>query len=241
MRHALGQNDFYCSAPALAYSAWATASNLRDRLSPDAWRAIADLTGLLNSNTFTDADALDRANTALRILSAFSGLAQENMTRGEGWLFMEIGRRIERAINVSRFARALACEAATPAAIDALLELGDSQITYAQRYFLTSSRAAALDLLALDPSNPRSCAFQVERLYEYINRLPGHHPEELLTPSQSLIERLRTDLHVADARRVDEGFLVAQEDSLMTLSNLLSERYLINRNRLDLEPDDEAE
>jgi uncharacterized circularly permuted ATP-grasp superfamily protein/uncharacterized alpha-E superfamily protein len=240
-RDALARNDLFCAAPALAFSARITASNLRDRLSPDAWRAIADLSDLLNANpNFADSDALDRANTALRILSAFSGLVQENMTRGEGWLFLEIGRRIERAINVSRCARALADEAATPAAIDALLEIGDSQITYAQRYFLTSSRASALDLLVLDPSNPRSCGFQVERLYDYINRLPGHRAEDVLTPSERIVERLRTDLHVADARRVDDAFLIAQENALMELSNTLSERFLINRNRLDLEPEDEA-
>ena len=31
-------------------------------------------------------------------LSAFSGLVMESMTRGDGWRFLDIGRRLERAI-----------------------------------------------------------------------------------------------------------------------------------------------
>ena len=30
-------------------------------------------------------------------LSAFSGLGMESMTRGPGWRFLDMGRRIERA------------------------------------------------------------------------------------------------------------------------------------------------
>ena len=40
----------------------------------------------------------ERVEAALRIIASFSGLAQENMTRLGGWRFLELGRRIERAI-----------------------------------------------------------------------------------------------------------------------------------------------
>ncbi len=34
----------------------------------------------------------------LELLSAFSGMERENITRGPGWLFMSLGRRLERAM-----------------------------------------------------------------------------------------------------------------------------------------------
>lgn len=238
-RQALTRMDCFGGVPALATAARQSASTIRDLLSPDAWRVIADFAQMFPGGAFwPDADLYDRADAGLRTLASFAGLAQENMTRAEGWRFLEIGKRIERAIAASRCVRALASPQATRASIDALLELGDCQITYAQRYFLTSSRAAAIDLMVLDPTNPRSCAFQANRLHDLVNRLPGHRPEEMLTHCQRLVERLTTELHVIDANDLDESFLLLQEEGLMVLSEGLSDRYLINRDRLDLSGED---
>ena len=44
----------------------------------------------------------ERVDGALRIIASFSGLAQENMTQLAGWRFLELGRRIERAIATCR-------------------------------------------------------------------------------------------------------------------------------------------
>ena len=38
-------------------------------------------------------------------LSAFSGLVMESMTRGHGWRFLDIGRRLERAIQMVELLR----------------------------------------------------------------------------------------------------------------------------------------
>ena len=38
----------------------------------------------------------------LELLSAFSGMERENINRGLGWLFMTMGRRLERAIYLTR-------------------------------------------------------------------------------------------------------------------------------------------
>ena len=35
-------------------------------------------------------------------LAAFSGMEMENMTRGHGWVFLDLGRRIERSIGIAR-------------------------------------------------------------------------------------------------------------------------------------------
>ena len=76
---------------------------LRDRISADAWRVLNHF-----DQQFAAAPALEplRARTraialldeAIIMLSAFSGLVMESMTRGHGWRFLDIGRRLERAI-----------------------------------------------------------------------------------------------------------------------------------------------
>ncbi len=68
----------------------------------------------------------------LELLSAFSGMERENINRGVGWLFMSIGRRLERAIYLTRQLR----EITTPLAeqdwplLECLLEVADSSMTY---------------------------------------------------------------------------------------------------------------
>ncbi len=52
------------------------------------------------------------AELTLQELASFAGLAQENMNRAAGWRFLEMGRRIERAINTMRFARQFAYDEA---------------------------------------------------------------------------------------------------------------------------------
>src|SRR5262249_14402553 len=43
-------------------------------------------------------------------------------------------------------------------ALDVLLELADSQITYRLRYVMVAAPAPVIDLVVLDPNNPRSLA-----------------------------------------------------------------------------------
>ena len=64
------------SAIALVQDARRAASFIRERLSADAWRLIEDLHDTLRRDVslpLTEADVLDRAEAALRTLSAISG------------------------------------------------------------------------------------------------------------------------------------------------------------------------
>ncbi|MER8124795.1 alpha-E domain-containing protein, partial [Acinetobacter baumannii] len=87
----------------------------------------------------------------LKSLAAFSGLSQENMVRGAGWRFLDIGRRIERGVTTCRFARHFVENDAPGNSLDALLDLTDSQITYRSRYMLGAALQPVLDLVMLDP------------------------------------------------------------------------------------------
>src|SRR5262249_57015962 len=69
--------------PSLIGAAQSAASVIRDRFSPDAWRALTDLFELINApidHPPTESAIFERTNGALRIIASFSGLAQENMS-----------------------------------------------------------------------------------------------------------------------------------------------------------------
>ena len=114
----------------------------------------------------------------VRFVAILSGLAQENMTRGTGWRFLDLGRRLERAQFV--VTGALAPFAHSPidweAAMWVALELCDSTITYRTRYLGQLQPAPVLDLVVLDDSNPRSLAFQLRAMeghLDYLARISG--------------------------------------------------------------------
>src|SRR5262249_56024195 len=121
---ALQGRDFEGALPYLIGAAQSAASVIRDRFSPDAWRALTDLFELINApidHLPTESAIFERTNGALRIIASFSGLAQENMSQLAGWRSFELGRRIERAIATCRFVRQFAF-AKLDGALDVLLE-----------------------------------------------------------------------------------------------------------------------
>ena len=58
----------------------AAASVIRERFSPDAWRALTDLVELINApldQGLTESALIERVNGALRIIASFSGLRRK--------------------------------------------------------------------------------------------------------------------------------------------------------------------
>ena len=86
-------------------SAVYSASQIRDRFSPDGWLALNDLSqdrAAASPTRVQPGDDATRAMTVLlRKLAGFSGLVHENMYRFAGWRFLEIGRRLERGIQIA--------------------------------------------------------------------------------------------------------------------------------------------
>jgi uncharacterized alpha-E superfamily protein len=233
-RAALQRTDFEGSLPRLVGAARFAASVIRDRLSPDAWRALTALGEAIDAPLPagpSESVMFDRADACLRILSSFSGLAQENMTQLGGWRFLELGRRIERSIATCRFVRQFASEPTMDGSLDVLLELCDSQITYRQRYVMVAARAPVIDLVVLDPSNPRSVAFQIDRIEAHLAELPRRNTTGRLTPSQQAVAPMATALRTIDAALIDDDVIARVESSLMKLSDAIASAYLNHNER----------
>lgn len=220
----------YGSARANVGEARRTASVIRERLSIDAWRLFGDLQRQLTLESGrqpSEGEVYEVADRALKTLAAFSGLSQENMVRGPGWRFLDIGRRIERGIATCRFARHFAESNAPSDGLDALLDLTDSQITYRSRYMIGASLQPVLDLVMLDPYNPRSVAFQIDRLDTEIRDLPSLTEDGMLEAPRRLILKLAAECRTSEASRLDRASILLFEQLLMGVSSAIADRYFL--------------
>jgi uncharacterized circularly permuted ATP-grasp superfamily protein/uncharacterized alpha-E superfamily protein len=205
--------------------------NVRERLSAD----MTFLLGKLRDSIQIDAGAefLEYTPTltaCLELLSAFSGMERENINRGSGWLFMSIGRRLERAIFLARQLR----EVTIPLAerdwplLECLLEVADSSMAYRARYYTTLQPVALLDVLLADEKNPRSLDFQLDHLADLYEKLPRNLPGELAAMRLAVAElrafdlrQMRYPLPGAKTLKQDAEGLAELEQFLRHLENLL--------------------
>jgi uncharacterized alpha-E superfamily protein len=229
-REALFEMEAVGSVIHLVRAARRTASSMRERLSADFWTLLLDLESRLmepDSDPLSEAGTLQQVETALQILAALSGLAQENMNRGVGWRFLDVGRRLERGVNTCRITRALADDAATIDDLDLLLDLADSQITYRARYLVGLALRPVRDMVMLDPFNTRSAAFQIFTLKEHLAALPSLLDDGMLEAPNRILLPLATEMETADAGvfGVKKMFLV--EQALMKLSDAIADRYFL--------------
>ncbi len=151
------------------------AASARDRLSDDTWRFIHRLEDIVHKPR--------RANRAGELsgtldnlvlhLAAISGMQAENMTRGQGWRFLEIGRRIERSIYTLTYLDAAKKRTeGIGRLLEALLQTCDSMMTYRRRHFSLPKLPAVVDLLYFDTTNPRSVVHQMRIIHEEISHFP---------------------------------------------------------------------
>jgi uncharacterized alpha-E superfamily protein len=115
-------------------------------------------------------DALEHLATQL---SAISGAQGDRMTRDEAWRLLFAGRHIERIAAMTSILRVVAQtgQLATPAGFDLLLQLFDSTLTYRSLYPGRLEVPALLDLLVVEPTNPRGLYGVHERLCSKLDEI----------------------------------------------------------------------
>lgn len=215
-----------------------SARSLKERLSSDAWRLLNRLDQEFPSAILSgEAHLLNQVNTldrAILTLASFSGLMMENMTRSQGWRFLDIGRRLERALQLVELLRhgLAGVIIDEQAALELLLQIADSAITYRTRYYTSMQADLVLDLLLVDEANPRSVGFQLQTLASHMRKLPGQDQSARLPDEQQFIVKALTAARLArtselaadrDQLRV---FLDELRQDLFNASNALSSRYL---------------
>ena len=211
---------------------------LRDRFAPDVWRTASRPPPTIDA--LRPGSALGAARQLVARFSVLSGLAAENMVRGPSWHFLKMGYRLERSLSICRVVRQLAGAdkakaGAVPGtdALAALLDICDSQISYHARYLAGVARAPVLDLLLLDPANPRALVFQLEALAGHIAALPALREDAPPEAPLRLAHAALGPLQATTVAAWDEALLAATEARLLALSEAIAERYFLHVERGD--------
>lgn len=219
------------------------AATVRDLISLDTWRIIREMDETFRpaegSNGFLD--MLVKVESLMLDLTALTGQIAEGMTRTHAWRFLDLGRRLERTLQASQLIRAVVAEGEgnDAAALESLLEVSDSLMTYRSRYYSRFQLGAVLDLLVTDETNPRSMAYQLVQCTSHAAQLPrdsimpGQVTEERL--AASLLHLIRRTDPVAIARAYESGddepldsLLTTIDATLPKLSDALSHRYFFH-------------
>ena len=166
----------------------------------------------LSSDVFTVLGAMERAcqrardgavlETGVDVLSgalALAGIASENMVRDVGWQLLDVGRGLERALQTLALTRWVVGDVHPPAVerhlVRAALTAGESVVTHRRRYAGREGVESMIELMLLDPDNPRSVAFQLRRVREALERVPGPAVAQV----RALLDEAEADLHARAA------------------------------------------
>ncbi|NJK91676.1 MAG: circularly permuted type 2 ATP-grasp protein [Blastochloris sp.] len=222
------------------------AATVRDRISTDTWRILHQLEetlcqgageqGVSGRQHPATADQLLLLNKVILSLSAFNGMVAENMTQSLGWCFLELGRKTERAIYSARLVEETLREEGEQGspALEVLLEIFDSIITYRQKYFILQAEAV-MELVLSDEENPRSLIRQLRRIQSCLCELPQGNQPEAGRAEEKMVERALSQMGLLEfgeskgQEGAERGRLVEQlarvEACVQECANLVALRY----------------
>jgi uncharacterized circularly permuted ATP-grasp superfamily protein/uncharacterized alpha-E superfamily protein len=193
-----------------------TASNVRERLSPEQWSTInhcienfqKDCHKAAHFHDFSSSLAIDALKQASSSLAAITGAQTDRMTRDDGWQLLSIGRHIERLSFLTTVLDSaiemglLFNPNVDSSGYTALLNLFDSTITFHAQHQQSREIAPLLSLLVMDDENPRSLAWVSKALRARLSKLAGterNNPDELSRSVTNLQDYDLYRLSTADA------------------------------------------
>jgi uncharacterized alpha-E superfamily protein len=219
------------------------ASTVRDLMSLDSWRIIHQMNDDFrpSAGRHSFLDLLDKIDMLLVQLAAYAGEIAESMTRTYAWRFLDLGRRMERALQEAQLLRGMLStgSGSEPESLETLLEMLDSVMTYRSRYGSRFQLGAVLDLMMCDETNPRSVAYQLVECVAHVGHLnlgvQGENKPADHEVATSLLQIVRN----ADVVRISREYEGGESDALNALldtigatlpdlSDVISHRYFFH-------------
>ncbi|GAB3583720.1 circularly permuted type 2 ATP-grasp protein [Calidifontibacter terrae] len=211
-----------------------TSYAVRELLSTDTWLLLSRLETALG-NAGNDEPLNDVLAQLLESLLGLAGVAGENTVRDEVWTFMDLGRRIERSLQLTSLLRSATGAERSPV-IDgeitaATLRAVDSAITFRRRLASGNGPASPfggmLQLLLRDPINPRSLEFQLGRMRELVDPLGDPAVSAAVVGLQSRLVSVRPEDLAAGSRLQLSTWCAQVIDDLRALSDLIADTYFV--------------
>jgi len=183
---------------------------VREQLSADTWQLVGDIEEELGRFRRRPPTQFVGAQPSLlrlqRSLLALSGVCAENMERDSAWLFLDGGRRLERARSLVRLLRSVLVHKRAGVVedllVESLLKTSESLIIFRRRAGAVLHVAGALDLLVYDVANPRSVLFQLDQLVAHLAELPKRSSAQRLGNEERLALESTTLLRLTDPDRL---------------------------------------
>ncbi len=225
-------------------SLYVAAQAVRDRLSNDAWRIFIQIHESLDQvktlqNPSCD-EVLEFLDRLILMLASFDGLASESMSRGQGWRFLEMGKRLERVLGILGLIRHMILRPLTDEAtvLQSFLEIMEGIITYRRRYPAQIEFTSVFDLILCDESNPQSLAYQLRVISDHIHSLNKRNKNGLNLEQRLILESL-TKVRLTDVQSLEKKdesglrthlaeYISDLESNARKLYEALNDRYLVH-------------
>ena len=181
-------------------------NEVRDHWSTDTWRVIRGMEEELQHDiSFSHHGSLQMLQTLDNLITstvAFIGLNRESISREQGWIMLDLGRKIEQSLLVITMLKTTLVKKGSEQVEynlqQAVLISNEGLVNYRYKYRRPIQILLVIDLLLFDPNNPRSLTYQVVRLKNYLQNLPKNPSNHSLTEYERLILEADTLLKLAD-------------------------------------------
>jgi len=226
----LGSSDGATSVGYYLRALKMAASSVREQLSPAHWLVIVRAEGELSagcaehtrSGDYSSQAALQLLKNTSDHMAAITGAQTDRMTHDDGWRLLSMGRDIERlGFLAGALARGFETGSVhTKEGFETMMALFDCTTTFHARYPQSRDIAALLDLLVLDPDNPRSLARVANALRGLLAKLADGAPGQLGTLSLRVPDPRTWDLAQLCETRPSgsNGYFFALNDLLLQCS-----------------------
>jgi uncharacterized alpha-E superfamily protein len=207
------------------------ARQVREQISSEMWSELNALYHFVKQYDREDLEQdlpLDFLNEVRRKLTLFKGETNSTMSHGEEWLFLQIGRHVERAVNTSTILSAHSEELSGHAEVGhlellALLRGLNSFEGYLKRYTAEFNAENIVEFLLLNPVHPHSILFSVRRLAGSIAELPEMSARGQRSGVERLAGRLVATLSYSSVEEVlSSGLRPALENVIRQCAQLHS-------------------
>ncbi|MEO5997016.1 MAG: circularly permuted type 2 ATP-grasp protein [Chitinophagaceae bacterium] len=216
---------------------------VRDHWSTDTWRVLRGMEEAWTTFVKTPhpghlrmLQALDNLVTSM---VAFTGLNRESISREQGWIMLDTGRKIEQSLLLitmleSTLVRKLN-EQVEYDLQESLLISNESLANYRYKYRVPLQLHYVLDLMLFDPNNPRSLIYLLDRLKKYLENLPKSLADQRLAEHEKLILEAWTFLKLSGKDQLAvpgkyvntnlQNFLTRIRTLLMAIPDTITKSY----------------
>ena len=184
------------------------AVQIQELLSYDSRRIIDDINEQIKALKMS---AVDKPSTrtwqstidkVIGSIMAFNGSISDCMPNSNGWFLLEMGRRVERSLQITSLSTALLSEELEESSeiglLEAVLTCQVSLVTHKRRYRMHQSIGTGLELLLLDAEYPRSLLYQLEQISLLCKHLPTKRRPGVIAAHDKAILLSKTTCYVTE-------------------------------------------